>query len=68
MKRIKLIGIVGIIIIILIIWGLIGSSITTDIGTSCDIGIDKTGSMFCWTWHQNIIGDISNAIDQAFGG
>jgi hypothetical protein len=47
----------------LLVWGLIGSSHASEIGTNCDIGIGKDGSVFCWKWHQNAIGDIGEAID-----
>lgn len=66
-KQMKILIIVGIILGILLVWGLIGSSIVSDIGKSCDIGINKSGSMFCWKWHQNVIGDIGDAIDKALG-
>ena len=53
-----------IILIALLVWGLIGSSKAAEIGINCDIGIGKDGSVFCWTWHQNIIGDIGDTINQ----
>ena len=61
-----LFGIV-IVLIILLVWGLVGSSEATKIGITCDIGIGNDGSAFCWKWHQNVIGDIGNAINQALG-
>ncbi len=57
---------VGIIFSILLIWGLIGSSMVAEIGNTCDIGIDENGNMFCWKWHQNIIGDIGDKINEIF--
>ena len=53
----------GIILLGLLIWGLIGSSKAAEIGTNCDIGIGKDGSVLCWTWHQNIIGNIGDRIN-----
>mgnify|MGYP001566454510 CR=1 FL=1 len=53
-----------IILIALLVWGLIGSSKAAEIGINCDIGIGKDGSVFCWTCHQNIIGDIGDTINQ----
>ena len=60
MKNYKPLIWIGVILLILLIWGLIGSSEAARIGTNCDIGIGKDGSVFCWTWYQNIIGDIIN--------
>jgi hypothetical protein len=58
--------IIGVLVIlaVLFVWGLIGSSEAAKIGTNCDIGIGEDGSVFCWKWHQNIIGDIGDAINQ----
>lgn len=58
---------IGVILAALLIWGLIGSSEAANIGTNCDIGIDKDGSAFCWKWHQNLIGQIGDDIDQILG-
>ena len=58
---------VGIVLILLVVWGLIGSSIAAEVGTTCDVGIGDDGSVFCWKWHQNVIGDISDQINSAFG-
>lgn len=61
----KALILVGIILGVLLVWGLIGSSIAADIGNTCDIGIGNDGSVFCFTWHQNIIGEIGDVIDKA---
>ncbi len=68
MKNKKIILIVSIILLILAIWGLIGSAKASEIGINCDIGIGKDGSVFCWKWHQNVLGDFADAIDQVFNG
>ena len=65
MKNFKIFWIIGVIILVLLIWGLIGSSQAAEIGISCDIGMGKDGSVLCWTWHQNTIGDIGEALNQA---
>ena len=62
MKKSIIIGI-GIILLALLIWGLIGSSEAAKIGINCDFGIGNDGSVFCWKWHQNIIGDIFSSIN-----
>jgi hypothetical protein len=64
MKKSLIIKIMVIILLAFLIWGLIGSSKTAKIGTDCDIGIGKNGSVFCWKWHQNIIGEIGDTINQ----
>ena len=56
----------GIILLGLLIWGLIGSSRAAAIGTNCDLGIGKDGSVFCWKWHQNAIGSIGDKINNLF--
>jgi hypothetical protein len=60
-KSIIFVG-VGIALVVLLIWGLIGSSKAAEIGTNCDIGLGEDGSVFCWTWHQNIIGNFEDTI------
>jgi len=68
MKNSKIIIVIGIILLVLLIWGLVGSSEAAKIGTNCDIGIGKDGSVFCWKWHQNILGDIADDINQVING
>ena len=65
MKQINMIFIIiGIILSILLVWGLIGSSEAAKVGISCDVGVGKDESVFCWTWHQNMFEDIGDAINQ----
>ena len=59
----KTLMIIGVIVLVLVIWGLVGSSIASDIGTSCDIGLGEDGNALCWTWHRNAIGDIQDKFD-----
>ena len=65
MKNSKIILVFVVIILVLIIWGLIGSFEADKIGTNCDVGIGKDGSVFCWKWHQNIFGEIGDEISLA---
>jgi hypothetical protein len=58
--------IITIIVIVLIVWGLIGSSQAAKIGIDCDLGIDKDGSIFCWTWHKNVIGEVGDTLNNLF--
>lgn len=64
MKRSSIIVGVIIILVVLLVWGLIGSSEVAKIGINCDIGIGNDGSALCWKWHQNILGDIGDVINQ----
>jgi hypothetical protein len=64
MKKSNIIIATGIILLILFIWGLVGSSQAAELGINCDIGIGKDGSVFCWKWHQNILGNVGEAINQ----
>ncbi|MBS3094656.1 hypothetical protein J4474_03250 [Candidatus Pacearchaeota archaeon] len=68
MKSSKIIIVIGVILLALLVWGLIGSSEAAKLGTNCDIGIGKDGSAFCWKWHQNILGEIGDEINQAVNG
>jgi hypothetical protein len=65
--------IIAVVIILLgvLVWGLVGSSESAKIGTTCDFGIGKEiggepGSALCWTWHRNTIGQISDNIENQF--
>jgi len=58
--------VVAVIIAILLIWGLVGSSKAAEIGITCDLGMGEDGSVFCWKWHQNIIGDVGEALSEMF--
>ena len=62
----KIMIVVGVLVLILFAWGLIGSSETSKLGNTCDFGINEHGSVFCWKWHQNIIGDVGDDISQLF--
>ena len=48
-----------VLIIGLLIWGFIGGQQSHKIGITCGTGL---GDNLCWTWHQNIIGDIQEGI------
>ena len=67
MKKSNIIIAVVVILLVLLVWGLIGSSEAAKVGITCDAGMGDDGSIFCWKWHQNVIGDIGDAINQAFG-
>ena len=66
MKSLNLLIFVGIILLFFFIWGLIGSSQAAELGINCDVGLGKDGSVFCWKWHQNVIGDIGDTINNIF--
>ena len=55
--------VIGIVLLVLLAWGLFGSSKAAEVGTNCDVGIGKDGRIFCWKWHQNIIGEIGDTIN-----
>lgn len=60
-KNIKIVLIaIAVILVVLVVWGLIGSSQVADIGKTCDIGLGKDGSTFCWKWHTNAVGKVAN--------
>lgn len=54
------------IIIAVLVWGLIGSSEAEKIGTTCDLGMGDDGSTFCWKWHRNEIGQLSDNLQDFF--
>jgi hypothetical protein len=64
MKKSNIILGVVIILAVLLFWGLIGSSETEKIGTTCDLGINNDGNMFCWKWHRNVVGDIQDNFNE----
>jgi hypothetical protein len=66
MKNSKIITGIVIILLVLLVWGLIGSSKVAEIGNTCDFGMGNDGSVFCWKWHQNTIGDFGDAIGEIF--
>jgi hypothetical protein len=74
MKKKKMNLIIILIVVILLgilIWGLIGSSETAKVGTTCDFGIGKEiggepGSALCWKWHRNELGQIADNLEGLF--
>lgn len=72
-KSTKIIIAVVVVVTVLLVWGLIGSSKSANIGTTCDFGIgEKTslgepGTALCWKWHRNEIGQIGDNIQDLFG-
>lgn len=66
MKTSNIIIVIAIILAIVLVWGLIGSSESSKIGTTCDFGIGEDtgtgepGSALCWQWHRNAIGQIGD--------
>lgn len=72
-KSNKALVIIVIIILAILVLGLIGSSQSEKIGTTCDFGIGKddmtgeTGSTFCWKWHRNVIGQVGDDLNSIFG-
>ena len=55
--------IIGVIVFVLVAWGLIGSSQVSEVGNTCDIGINDKGSVLCWKWHRNVVGDFQDKLD-----
>jgi hypothetical protein len=58
----KIILVIAVILVGILIWGLIGSSQSADIGITCDFGIGEDGSVFCWDWHKNLVGQFGDAL------
>lgn len=56
----------AILLFAILVWGLVGSSQAAKIGTTCNIGIGKDGSVFCWTWERNTLGEVGDAINDVF--
>ena len=65
-KKTILIIIFSLLILAILIWGLIGSSQASKIGITCDFGVGNDGSVFCWKWHKNIVGEFADSINQIF--
>lgn len=63
----KIIIAVVVVFTVLLVWGLIGSSESAKIGTDCDLGIGEDGSVLCWKWHRNVIGQVGDNIKDLFG-
>ena len=53
--------VVGLIVVVSLVWGFIGGSQASDIGTTCDTGIGD-GETICWSWHKNVIGKVQEGI------
>jgi hypothetical protein len=70
----KIIIFLAILLAIFIIWGLIGSSQSAKIGTTCDFGIGEKsnigepGSALCWKWHRNAIGELGDSLQDLVDG
>jgi hypothetical protein len=58
---------VAVVVAVVIVWGLIGSSQASNIGTTCDWGLGENGDVFCWKWHRNAIGQVSDAVSDLLG-
>jgi len=67
-KRGGIIGIVFVLFVVfiavLLIYGYIGGQEAKKTGVSCDVTVGS----FCYKWHTNIIGQITNGINNALGG
>jgi hypothetical protein len=68
MEKIKMVKnktsiVVVVIVAVLLIWGLIGSFQVAEIGNTCDLGINSAGSVFCWKWHRNVVGNVQDKFD-----
>ncbi|MCR4327487.1 MAG: hypothetical protein NUV46_02815 [Nanoarchaeota archaeon] len=61
-KKNILIIIFSVLIAVILVWGLIGSSEAAEIGITCDFGVGEDGSVFCWTWHNNVLGELGETI------
>jgi hypothetical protein len=66
-KSIKIILILVVVILVaILIWGLIGSSEAAKVGTTCKLGVGEDGSVFCWTWYRNTVGQIGDTLEGLF--
>ncbi len=63
-KSTKIVVIVSIVLAIFLIWGLIGSSESAKLGTSCDFGIGEDGSALCWKWYRNQLGQVGDRLEE----
>ena len=61
-----LIIILSILLVVILVWGLIGSSQAAEVGVTCDFGLGKEGSIFCWDWHKNALGELGDALENIF--
>lgn len=53
--------VVGLIVVVSLVWGFIGGSQASDIGTTCDGGVGD-GETLCWSWHKNVIGQVQEGL------
>ena len=59
MGLIKKILIIAVILLaVFLVWGFIGGSQASDIGTTCTMG----GDTLCWKWEKNVIGEIQEGL------
>ena len=65
MKKDEVIVVIIILLIIIVVWGLVGGDEAQDVGVTCDTGIEKLD--LCWAWHKNIVGEIIEGFNDAFG-
>ena len=56
--------VIGLIVVVSLVWGFIGGSQASDIGTTCDTGIGD-GETICWSWHKNVIGQVQDGLSSA---
>jgi len=63
-EKLRIVVGVIIILVVLLVWGLVGSSEVNKIGTTCDLGFNNEGSVFCWKWHRNVVGDIQDRFSE----
>jgi len=69
----KIILFIVIVLAVVLVWGLIGSSESAKIGTTCDFGvgeknsIGEPGSVFCWKWHRNELGQLGDDLQDLLG-
>lgn len=68
MKKSTIMIAIGILVLVLLVWGLIGSSQVSEAGNTCDLGIDSEGSVFCWKWHRNVVGNVQDSVNDFLDG
>jgi len=56
-----LLMVLGLIVVIGLVWGFIGGSQASDIGTTCDSGLGD-GDTICFKWHQNAVGKLEDGL------
>lgn len=58
--------VLAVVVAVALVWGLIGSAQAKDVGITCDFGLGEDGSVFCWKWHKNTVGKVSDAVNDIF--